>query len=350
MKYRNSNFELLRIISMCGIVALHYAGEDLGGAVSNYAYPNFSWFFFQGLNSVCVPLVNCFVLITGYFLIQKTRFSLKKAVEIFSTTIVYGAVSYVIAFAVNDGRTNMGIRDSLFPFICGKRWFVETYIILILVSPFLSILLNKLSKRSYLILLTIQLTFFSLWYSVGLSAPLLDNGYGIINFITLYMIGGYIRLYGETTKCLCWRKGKYAAVFGTCVFATFCLSYYIYPFGYAFITVIAASVAAFIFFLKWDIRYNKVINFLGASAFDVYFVHSDANTARLLFCGLLGVKYVADTPWMLLHLPVVMVAVYMLGVATYVIRLWLFNHTVERMIEKIPFLRKEIDVAKNSEE
>ena len=350
MKQRKSNLELLRIIAMCGIVALHYTGQELGSAVSNYVFPSFSWFFVQTANSLFAPLVNCFVLISGYFLIHKTVFSLKKSAELFAITIFYGAVSYLIAYAVNGGQTTVSLVNSLFPFICGKRWFVETYIILIMIAPFLNLILNKLSKRNYLILLAVQLTFFSLWYSVGLSAPLLDNGYGIINFVTLYMIGGYIRLYGSTTKLLRRSKWQYALIYLVSVFATFCLSYFIYPFGYAFITVIIASVAAFLFFLKWDIGTHKAINFLGASAFDVYFVHGDANTARLLIFELLGAKYVTDSPWMLLHLPIVILAMYLLGIVAYYIRIWLFKYTVDPVIRKIPFLCREIDVAKNNEE
>lgn len=350
MKQRNSNLELLRIIAMCGIVALHYTGKDLGGAVTDYVFPHFSWFFVQGLNSLFAPLVNCFVLITGYFLIRKTVFSLKKTAELLMITLFYGAISYGIAYVVNGGHTTVGLMASLLPFIEGKRWFVETYIILILIAPFLSMLLTRLSQKNYLILLVVQMTFFSLWYSVGLSAPLLDNGYGIINFVTLYMIGGYIRLFGKQTVCLCWKRWKYALIFIGCVLVTFCLNYFIYPFGYAFITNIVASVAAFLFFLKWDLGTNKGINFLAASAFDVYFVHGDANTARLLIFELLGAKLVQDTPWMLLHLPVVILTVYALGVVMYLLRSWLFRITVNKWVDRILLFSREIDVAKTPEE
>ena len=65
MRQRSSNLELLRIVSMCGIVDMHYFG--MGGAVQNSTFPAFSWFVTHFLNSFCIPLVNCFVLITGYF-------------------------------------------------------------------------------------------------------------------------------------------------------------------------------------------------------------------------------------------------------------------------------------------
>ena len=64
-KSRTSNFEVLRIVSMCGIIAVHYMNSEIGGAIQNAVFPNFSWIFMHFLSSFCVPLVNCFVLISG---------------------------------------------------------------------------------------------------------------------------------------------------------------------------------------------------------------------------------------------------------------------------------------------
>ena len=199
MKERKSNLELLRILAMCGIIILHYTG--MGGAVQNNVFPSFSWFAVHFLNSFCIPLVNCFVLITGYFLIEKTVFSLKKPIELLVITAFYGLLAYVIRVCTEDNSLSpREVLNAAFPFIVGKRWFVETYIILILLAPFINKLLCALRQQDYRLLLSFQLALFCVWYSLGLSAPLLDDGYGIINFLTLYMLGGYIRLYGAERK------------------------------------------------------------------------------------------------------------------------------------------------------
>lgn len=283
--------------------------------------------------------MNCFVLITGYFLIEKTAFSLKKPIELLVITAFYGLLAYVIRVCTEGNSLSpREVLNAAFPFIVGKRWFVETYIILILLAPFINKLLCALRQQDYRLLLSFQLAFFCVWYSLGLSAPLLDDGYGIINFLTLYMLGGYIQLYGAERKWLNLRKRCYGLIFVACSLITFVLSYFINPYGYAFITNIIAALAAFLFFLKWDLGGSKVINRISAASFDVYFIHSDSNTCRLLMFHLLGAKYVADTPWMLLHMLLVILAMWMLGFITHTLRKRLFAITVNRWLDRIRWI------------
>lgn len=338
MTERKSNLELLRILSMCGIIFIHYVGADLGGAVINGAFPNFSWFFVHFFNSFFVPLVNCFVLISGYFMISNRSFSLKKPLNILMIYAFYGVISYIIALLAGVQPHAGGILYALFPYFWGNRWFVETYVMLLLLAPFLNKLLNSLTRDQYRLLLIVQLALFCVWYSLGFSAPILDDGYGIINFLTLYMLGAYVRLYGEACKWLSLRKRWYVLLFIACALATFVLSYFINPYGYAFITNIVGAMAAFLFFLKWDLGSNKVINQISAASFDVYFVHSDFNTSRLLIYHLLGAKYVADTPWMLLHMLLVILAMWMLGFITHTLRKRLFAITVDRWLDRIRWI------------
>lgn len=343
MKQRSSNLELLRIISMCGIIMMHYFG--MGGAVQEDLFPSFSWFLTHFLNSFAIPLVNCFVLITGYFLIKKNRFSLKKPFELLLITALYGIVSYIIC--VYAGNAQLSIRgglEALFPYIIGKRWFVETYIILLLLAPFLGKLLRGLNRGQYHILLAIWLGVFCLWYSVGLSAPLLDDGYGIINFITLFMIGGYIRLYGADCKWLNKHKMTYLIAFIGCALMTFAFSYFINPYGYAFVTNIVGAVVMFVFALQIDLGTKKCINKISEATFDTYFVHSDFNTCYLLISQLLGAKYVTDTPKMIPHLLFVILVVWVIGFIAFKARKWVFSFTVERWLNKVSWISREIEV------
>ena len=78
MKKREMNFELLRIVAMCMIIGLHYLdkGNVLGKFVEiqdakDYVPWIFEAFFFCS--------VNVYVLITGYFLVEK-EIKIKKAV------------------------------------------------------------------------------------------------------------------------------------------------------------------------------------------------------------------------------------------------------------------------------
>ena len=77
---RNVNFEILRSLSMLFIVMLHYlksVGDVLrfdihtGAGIINYVLSTLCFIFF----STAVP---CFVMITGFFLVNKTEFNIKR--------------------------------------------------------------------------------------------------------------------------------------------------------------------------------------------------------------------------------------------------------------------------------
>lgn len=330
---RMSNFELLRIVSMLGIVAIHYMAKDFGGMSGQSSFPEFSWYFSQLIYSFAYPLVNCFVLISGYFLINKKNFGIRKVIDLIIITAFYGIIGYIIG--VYCGVTTLsltGVFYSVFPFFASRRWFVETYIILVLLAPFINKAVRKIDQRSFQILLVIQVAIFSLWYSIGLSSPVLDDGYGIINFITLYLLGAYYRLFGEKTFLLKLGKYKLGIAYILCSLLTFGLSYFIYPFGYAFITNIIGSVLAFGFFIKIGMGYRKRINMLSAAAFDVYFVHSDIYTSRLLIYELLQGKLFVGSIWMIPHLIFVSAIVYLFGFFMYKLRRLLFSITIDKAL------------------
>ena len=181
---RQSNIELLRIISMLGIISLHYFNSDFGGVGTTLSFPGVRWIFAYAIISLSIPLVNCFVLITGYFMGNKRELSIGKVCELLLITAFYGSASYLIACL--KGLTVFSIKGlvcAIIPFFEGKRWFVETYLILLLVAPFINIIISECERRALTILLFIQILLFSIWYSIGYSAPVLDDGYGITNFI-----------------------------------------------------------------------------------------------------------------------------------------------------------------------
>ena len=60
-KKRNSTIEMLRIISMLGVVGLHYFNKKLGGALNTTVPVNI--YIAHFLESLCITSVNIFVLI-----------------------------------------------------------------------------------------------------------------------------------------------------------------------------------------------------------------------------------------------------------------------------------------------
>lgn len=84
MKRRSANIELLRILSMLMVLGLH--SLDASGALKYLSGVNY--FAYWGLEAFCIVAVDCFVLISGYFMIN-SRF---KAQNLLRVVGGYGAI------------------------------------------------------------------------------------------------------------------------------------------------------------------------------------------------------------------------------------------------------------------
>ena len=65
---RNSNIELLRIILMFMVILLHFNNSEMGGAFNYAENKPLNSFILYFLESLSICAVNCFMIISGYFL------------------------------------------------------------------------------------------------------------------------------------------------------------------------------------------------------------------------------------------------------------------------------------------
>ncbi len=186
-KVRNSNLELLRIFSMLLIVIAH---SMLYGLKLQMNTPSYSADLFWYNGSVGV---NCFVLISGYFSINQ-KISLKRMLKLWVTVFTYSFAIYVAVCCFSASSSQIWnfkhLFDFCFPVVSATYWFISTYILLMLLSPFLNRYLQSLDREStfrYLGALTILLVLFpSIFRAIHLSGSL-----GL--FVLLYSIGAAIR-------------------------------------------------------------------------------------------------------------------------------------------------------------
>lgn len=139
---RSSNFELLRIISIIMIIVLHYLEYY---TLENVQIGTWNYYIVYLIESICIMGVNCFILITGYFLISKEKIKIKKVINLVLIVAFYGFIFYFIMMFIN--KTSFNIKDlikAMIPFIIGKRWFVRTYIILFLIAPYINKCFNSI--------------------------------------------------------------------------------------------------------------------------------------------------------------------------------------------------------------
>lgn len=109
---------------------------------------------------------------------------------------VFYSVSILLLYlifnpAVVDSGSN--VVKSFIPCISSMYWFVTSYIGMVIVSPVLRLLLNRLSQeqlRRFLILMFVPLSFIPTFTHMDF----IVNGF--VWFVYLYLVAGYIRLWG----------------------------------------------------------------------------------------------------------------------------------------------------------
>ena len=129
-----------------------------------------------------------------------------------------------------------------------------------------------------------------------------------------------------------------------CSAITFCMGLFENSFGYAFITNIVGSVALFVIFLQMDFGSNKTINRISSYVFDVYFVHSDTNTSKLLFQNVLKSSSIGNNILVLPHLLVTLPLIYLLGIVAGWLRKRIWKKSVGKWLNYSEFVNQKIEV------
>lgn len=295
-KERDSGVELLRIISMLMVIGVHLwlyggfftASQQAGGIVASGAL--FLKIFFRSA-------VNIFIIISGFFTV-KSSFDLKKSysrvLKIFLSVFFYSVVLSVITLCLGaDTRADLGITQPsfnicvqmFFPITTQIWYFITDYIFLMLFAPFLNIVLQKLTKNQYRILLLITGFIMSIWLFVGsidITKPIftlyghtdLAAGKNVFSFMFMYIIGGYISLHCKLHEK---PKAKYLVFTLICLYANY-LIYTLFNgvIGCETVTFIYTNpfvilVAVFMFMFFKDLHFkSKIINTLGGTTLGVY--------------------------------------------------------------------------------
>lgn len=94
-KVRNSNLELFRIIVMLLIVAHHYVVNSGLHNVLRDADPSLATISMLLFGAWGKTGINCFIMITGYFMCQ-SNISLKKLLKLYLQITFYAILFYVI--------------------------------------------------------------------------------------------------------------------------------------------------------------------------------------------------------------------------------------------------------------
>lgn len=192
-KYRNSNIEILRIISILFIVISHYTVHN---GISNASLD-------FGINRYLLEIMTLgnigtvlFVLITGYYMVNSKKIKLSKLINLWLQIWMYSFVIYTILCFT--GQTDFSIKSlikCLLPIAFDQYWFATVYVILYIFHPFLNRLIENLNRKEHLLLIVIGISIFSILHTVTTG-----DFYGneLIQFFLFYCIGAYFGKYNNS--------------------------------------------------------------------------------------------------------------------------------------------------------
>lgn len=292
LEIRNSSIELLRIISMIMIVFHHFAvhGEfEFGGTLSL----NHFWYNFIVMGGKVG--VNIFVLISGYYLIEndKKLFDINKVIKFVLQVFFYSIIIFLIGALM--GISDFDFKEiikTIFPITFSRWWFASAYFVLYLIHPFLNKLLRSIDKGLYQRLLLLLVV---CWSIIPTFTTSLFQSNSLLWFITLYVIAGYIKLYGLNKKFV---LKQYILVFIGVLILTYSSSivlnvlgykwdffakYITYFYGQEKITILLLSICLFMIFATIKINNNKFINTLASATFGVYLIHDNIIVRNFLW-------------------------------------------------------------------
>ena len=144
-------------------------------------------------------------MITGYFMIDRVSFRIRRFETTWLHTMFYALGFPLAAFLISPDILHFKIIAEVFYLDLGY-WFVEKYLGLILIAPFLARLASILTKQSYqLLLVVLGIINVTIYAPLATQMGEVTHGISLTWFVFLFFVAGYIRRYAPlkgSTKVL----------------------------------------------------------------------------------------------------------------------------------------------------
>ena len=365
-KIRQSNFEFMRLVSMFLIVVWHVISHTkllfrTTGALN---------LFLNFIYIVIAIHVNSFVLVSGYFQYDK-QFKMKKFFSLISITWFYKCI-YALIFVIS-GIVVMSeidlflfIQPINFSYSFGEfYWFINMYIFLYLLSPFINKMIKVLSQKEHKAMIIILFIMLSIIPYLCIHTTLPNTGYTISHFTMLYIIGAYLGKYKlkDSYHFKNYSKNKYQLIILTlflvsiiCSFIGKPLSEYFNNYNNSFFRYISGilgsnlinfsspfivieSILYLLLFETFDIK-NKLINKLSSLTLGIYLVHENKFVYKYIYQYLpLGISGNVYSSNVIIYLLIYSIVIFIISALIEVFRILIF-----KIINKTKLVKK----AKNS--
>lgn len=196
MVKRNVNIDLVKCIAVFSVISVHFFANVGLYKKTIVGMDMYVGVFFRTLFMICVPL---FLLATGYLMKDKTL-SKKYYFGISRVLIIYliDAIMYLGYNSIyyNDSFSIKHIIASILKFDIGYSWYIEMYIGLFLIIPFINLIYNNLkNKKEKQILIMTMFILTSFQGIFNIKYTLIPDWWINIYPLTYYFIGCYLKEY-----------------------------------------------------------------------------------------------------------------------------------------------------------
>lgn len=344
---RSSNIELFRILLMLSIVAHHYVvNSGVFDVVSQT--PNDWHDYFLLLFGMWGKIgINCFVLITGYFMC-KSEITIRKFLKLFLEVLFYKIVCYVCFYISGyEVFSIRGLLHSLNPISSLTHGFVSCFLVYYLLIPFVNILVQNLTKKQHQLLIIICMLFIVILPHCN--RYVIEFNY-VEWFVIIHVIASYIRFYHDESKTPT-NNQSVLFIFGGILLGI--LSVVIMMVGYEngmaklkwmyewvidsnALLAVVVSLMLFYGFKNLHIKQSKVINYIASSTFAVLLIHANSDAMRQWLwrdvCQNVEMIY---SPWMPIHAVCCVLGVFVVCVIIDKVRILLIEKPLFVKIDKI---------------
>ncbi len=288
-KKRDSNIELFRIIMMLSIVAHHYVVSS--GITDIIAIPPYSWqAYFLYIFGLWGKIgINCFVLITGYYMCQSS-ITIRKFLKLLLEIVFYNIIIYLIfVLSGYEPFSLLRLYMVLLPVGSIMDNFVPCFLVYYLLIPFLNVLVQNINRNQHKMLLAICFICFVIFDHL----PFFEYRFNYVGwFCILHVIASYIRFYHSEQRNDAVHTHAYIgtaiALAVLTVLVQLKLTELGLPAGKPFrwvadcnaVFAVITSILLFVGFKNMKINYSCWINTIASSTFAVLLIHAHSTSMQ----------------------------------------------------------------------
>ena len=345
---RNYSLDLLKTISIVFVIILHYNNGSMGGLLSNTQPGTSNYFIARFTEILTIIACNLFVIISGYFLCKSNKIKIRKIVDIVILLFFYGIVIYAVSIFTGLAIFNKKTLKLMFLTI-DNRWFINIYLLLYILHPYINKIISNINKKQHTMLILICIFFFSVWSSIlkpqGILNPntfVSDGGYGITNFIMLYFIGAYVRLYYDNKKMN--KLILFIVYICLSLLGTFIYYNFLNAISYNFIINVINSIIVFLIFKNITMTKGKVISKFAECSLAIYIIHENLFIRSYIYRNIFKSSSFYDSSFLLINMIYSCIAIFITCAIIEFVRKFIFKITINKLIDKSKFLNKIISV------